>query len=80
MLAGDTGLNGSFDATEVGWLAPYALDYDGPGNGGFDGPSQKTLGQNEPKGVPMIQIPAPSNPAGRGWAWTFKTTTVISSC
>ena len=31
MLAGDTGLNGSFDATEVGWLAQYASDYDGPG-------------------------------------------------
>jgi hypothetical protein len=30
MLAGDTSLNGSFDATEVGWLAKYASDYDGP--------------------------------------------------
>ena len=33
MLAGDTGLNGSFDATEVGWLAQYASDHDGPGKG-----------------------------------------------
>jgi hypothetical protein len=33
MLAGDTGLNGSFDATEAGWLAQYASDYDGPGKG-----------------------------------------------
>ena len=33
MLAGDTGLNGSIDATEVGWLAQYASVHDGPGKG-----------------------------------------------
>lgn len=40
MLAGDTGLNGSFDATEVGWLAQYASDYDGPGKGWLLGTRQ----------------------------------------
>ncbi len=33
MLPGDTGLNSSFDATELGWLAQFASDYDGPANG-----------------------------------------------
>lgn len=39
MLPGDTGLNSSFDATEVGWLAQFASDYDGPGKGSFSGVS-----------------------------------------
>lgn len=33
MLVGATGLNGSFDAIEVGWLAPCASDHDRPKNG-----------------------------------------------
>jgi hypothetical protein len=33
MLAGDTGLNGSFEATEVRGVAQYASDYHGPGKG-----------------------------------------------
>ena len=36
MLAGDTGLHGSFDATEVGWLAQYASDYGGPRKGSIN--------------------------------------------
>ena len=43
MLAGDTGLDGSFDATEVGWLAHYASDYDGPGKGFVEGESSALL-------------------------------------
>ncbi len=34
-LTGCTGLNGSFDAAEVGWLAQYASDCDGPVKGWF---------------------------------------------
>ena len=37
MLAGDTGLNGSFDATEVGGVAQYASGYHGPGKGSLIG-------------------------------------------
>ena len=39
MLAGDTGLNGSFDATVMGWLTQYASDYNGPGPGSIYGTS-----------------------------------------
>ena len=43
MLAGDTGLDGSFDATEVGWLAQSASEYDGPGKGFGEGESSALL-------------------------------------
>jgi hypothetical protein len=43
MLAESTGLNGSFDATEVGGVAQYASDYHGPRNRSFDGIPRKRL-------------------------------------